>query len=159
MKNIGLLFALATAFTGSAFAQSTTFTRTSDFTFAPVPLASTETIGVNLMNMAANPNNGNASSCTGSVTFQTAAGATIGAATPFTLAANASTSVNLAFSSSGLSGIRGLLRAVVATTTTSGVPCSLSYTLNTFDTSSGVTHIFLVGAAPISVQPLTNPGR
>ena len=32
------------------------------------------------------------------------------------------------------------------TTNTSNVPCSLSYSLNTYDTSSGVTHVFLTGS-------------
>jgi len=159
MKNFGLLLTFAAAVTGSIFGQTTTTTRTSDYTFAPVPLGSTETVGVNLINLAANPTNGNASSCTGSVAFQTAAGAAIGTATTFTLAANASAVATLPFSSSGLTGIRGLIRVVVASTTTNGVPCALSYSLNTFDTGTGATHVFLTGATNLSVQPQSGPGR
>jgi hypothetical protein len=150
-------FAITAVFAVSSFAQTTT-TRTTDYTFPLVGLGSTETIGVNLINLASNTSNGTASSCTGSVTFINAAGTTIGTATTFTLAAHAVTSINLPFSSSGISGIRGLIRTVLATTTSYNVPCSLSYTLNTFDTSSGVTHVFISGSGPV-VQPFTNPGH
>ena len=112
-------------------------------------------MAVNLINLSSNPNNGNngnASSCTGSVTFVNQAGANIGTATPFTLAAGAVSVVALPFSSSGITGTRGLVRAVVATTATSNVPCSLSYSLNTYDTVGGVTHVFIQGTN--SVQPL-----
>jgi hypothetical protein len=158
MKNLNISFALAVVLTGSAFAQ-VSVTRTSEYTFPLVGLASTETIGVNLVNGDAITTNGNAASCTGSVAFMNAAGTTIGTATPFTLAAKVATSINLPFSSSGLTGIRGLIRTVVTTTTTSGIPCSLSYSLNTFDTSTGATHIFLVATPPAPIQTFANFGR
>jgi hypothetical protein len=153
IKSFGILLALA----ASAFAQ-TTVTRTTDYTFPVVGLGSTETIGVNLINLAANSSTGTVSSCTGSVTFYNAAGTAIGSASNFSLAANAAASVNLPFSSSGIGGSRGLIRTVVASTTTSNIPCSLSYSLNTFDTSSGVTHLFLIGPAAASA-PVANPGH
>jgi hypothetical protein len=157
MKNLGLLFVILT---GSVVAQNAAVTtRTSDYAFPLVGLASTETIGVNLINLASNPTAGTAASCAGSVSFVNAAGATIGTATTFTLTANAVTSVNLAFSGAGLTGIRGLIRTVVATTTTSGVPCALSYSLNTFDTATGATHVFLAVSGPVTIQPFTNPGH
>src|SRR5580700_3954826 len=137
------LFALAAAMTGSALAQTTTTTRTSSYSFPLVGLASTETIGVNLINLASNTTSGTAASCTGTVSFVNSSGTTIGTATPFTLTADSATSVTLAFSSSGLTSPRGLIRTVLTTTNTSNVPCSLSTTLNTYDTSSGVTHVFL----------------
>jgi hypothetical protein len=158
IRNLRLLFAFAAAITGSAFAQTTT-THTTDFTFPLVGLGSTETLGVNLINMAAKSQGGTAASCGGSVTFINAAGTTIGTPTTFTLATDAVTSVTLPFSSAGISGIRGLVRTVVATTTTNGVPCSLASTLNTFDTATGVTHVFLVGSAPVAAQPFTIPGH
>lgn len=156
IRNFSLLFAVAAALTGSAFAQ-TTFTRTTSYAFPVVGLGSTESIGVNLSNMAANPTSGTASSCTGSVTFANASGAVIGTATTFTLAANAATSINLTSSSAGISGTRGLIHATVASTTTSGVPCQLSFSLNTFDTSSGATHIFLPGSSIVSASGFGNP--
>jgi hypothetical protein len=158
MKNFTISFALAVVLTASAFAQ-VSVTRTSEYAFPVVGLASTETIGVNLVNGDSNPTNGNAASCAGSVAFMNSAGATIGTATPFTLAAKVATSINLPFSGSGLTGIRGLIRAVVTSTTTSGIPCSLSYSLNTFDTGTGATHVFLVGAPPVSIQTFANFGR
>ena len=101
---------------------------------------------MNLINLASNANSGTAASCTGTVAFLNSAGTTIGTATPFTLAASAVTSVNLAFSNSGLTSPRGLIRTVLTTTSTSNVPCSLSFSLNTYDTATGVTHIFLTGS-------------
>jgi hypothetical protein len=55
-----------------------------------------------------------------------------------------------------LSSPRGLIRAVLASTITSNVPCDLSSTLNTYDTTTGVTHVFLTGT---SVQSGPGPGR
>jgi len=154
IRNLRLLFAFAASIAGSAFAQNA---HTSDFSFPLVGLAATETIGVNLINLASNPANGAAASCTGSVAFVNAAtGVTIGTATPFTLGANAATSINLPFSSSGLTG-RGLIRTVVATTTTSNSRCSLSFSLNTFATSTGETHLFLTGTGGLVAQPLVYP--
>jgi hypothetical protein len=156
IRNLHFFLALAATLTGSALAQTTTSTRTSSYSFPLVGLASTETIGVNLINLASNPTNGTAASCTGNVAFLNSAGTTIGTATTLTLTADAATSVTLAFSSSGLTSPRGLIRAVLTTTDTSNVPCALSTTLNTYDTSSGVTHVFLAGP---SVQSGPNFGH
>lgn len=166
------LFSFAILTAGFAFGQSTTTgTRTLESSFPLVGLASTETIGVNLINLASNSSSGpsgtgttTAASCTGSVSFINSSGATIGTATTFTLAAGAVTEVNLPFSSSGLTSPRGLIRTVVSETFTPNVPCQLSFTLNTFDTTSGVTHVFLTGSAPVGyVTPtpitVTSPGR
>lgn len=145
IRNLCLLFALAA---GTALAQSsnaTTTTATSEFSFPLVGLASTETIGVNLVNLASTSTGGTAASCVGTVAFVNPTGATIGTATSFTLASSAVTAATLAFSSSGLTAPRGLVRAVVTSTFTSGIPCQLSISLNTYDTSSGVTHVFLTG--------------
>lgn len=153
MRFFRLLFVLAA---GSALAQTTTSTRTSEFSFPLVGLASTETIGVNLINLASNTSSGTAASCTGTVAFLNSAGTTIGTATSFTLAADAVQSVTLAFSSSGLPSPRGLIRAVLTSTFTSNVPCNLSSTLNTYDTTTGVTHVFLTGSG---IQSGPNPGH
>ncbi len=164
IRNLIRSFALTAALTGSAVAQTsdaTATTHTSDFTFPLVGLASTETLGVNLINLASNATTSTstttAASCTGTVSFINAAGTTIGSATTYTLAAGAVTSVTLPFSSAGLTGNRGLIRTVVATTTTNGVPCSLSFTLNTYDTSSGVTHVFITGSGV--AQPGNGPAH
>jgi hypothetical protein len=155
IRNIRLPFALAVAISASAFAQTTSITSTSNFSFPLVGLATTETVGVNLINLAADFTNGNAASCTGSVTFISQAGATIGTATTFTLAAGAVGVIILPFSASGIIGTRGLVRTVVSATTTSNVPCSLSYSLNTYDTVGGATHVFMQGTGSILGQPLS----
>jgi len=151
-----LLIALAAASALAQNSNATTTTQTSEFSFPLVGLASTETIGVNLINLASASSSGTAASCTGTVAFLSAAGTTIGTAASFTLASNAVTSATLAFSSSGLTAPRGLIRAVVTSTQTSGVPCDLSFSLNTYDTSSGVTHVFLTGSGS---QPGPTFGR
>jgi hypothetical protein len=164
------LFSFAILTAGFAFGQPTNNTRTSEYSFPLVGLASTETIGVNLINLASNPTamttttgtTPAAASCTGSVSFINSAGTTIGTATTFTLAAGAVTSVNLPFSSSGLTSPRGLVRTVVSQTLTPNVPCQLSFTLNTFDTTTGVTHVFLTGSGvvePFLPIAVSSPGR
>ena len=154
LRNFRLLFTGAAFTAVAAFAQTTTVTRTSDFSFPLVGLATTETMAVNLINLASNPTIVNATSCAGSVSFINQAGATIGSATNFTLGAGAGSIVSLPFSSSGITGTRGLVRAVVATTLTSNVPCSLSYSLNTYDTVGGVTHVFIQGTGSNIATPV-----
>jgi hypothetical protein len=149
--------------TGAAFAQPGSYSRTSNYTFPLVAVAvGSEGIEVNLINLASNPTNGNPASCTGSVAFSTVSqGTVISGTTDFTLAAGAATSImptagnNIATTPPN----RVLLKVVVTSTNTSGVPCSLAYTLNTFDSTTGATHVFLVGASPATIVPLTNPGR
>jgi len=81
----------------------------------------------------------------GNVAFVNAAGTTIGTATSFTIASGVTSSVSLPFASSGLSGSHGALRAVIQVTrsTTTPTPCSLLISLETFETSSGATHLYL----------------
>jgi hypothetical protein len=135
-----ILIALATTV---ALAQTTT-TRTSHL--PPFGLGSTETARVNLTNIATAASGGTAPSCTGNVAFVSATGSTIGTATTFTIASGVTSSVSLAFSSAGLSGSRGEIRATITLTRTSGVPCSLLFSLETFDTSSGATHSYFAGS-------------
>lgn len=156
LRNFALL-SFAAVLSGSAVAQTTTLTRTSTYTFPLVGLATSESIEVNLINLASNLSNGTAASCTGSVTFMNAAaGTVIGGATNFTLAANAVASISPSTTSNVVyTGNRALMRVVLETTTTNpGVPCSLASTLTTFDTSSGVTHVLLVGNAPVTATPV-----
>src|SRR5260370_40320163 len=80
----------------SAFAQSTTNTR--DFNLPPVGLGATETAEINVVNFAANAPDGTAASCTGSISFLNASGATIGSATPFTVTSGQIFSAHLPFS-------------------------------------------------------------
>ena len=134
-------FAAVCALTSSA-QTATTSTRTTNF--PPFGLGATETARVNLTNTAVASSSGTAASCVGTVTFVNAAGTAIGTATSFTIASGVTFSASLPFASAGLSGNRGQIRAVVAVTrsTTTPTPCSLLMSLETFETSSGATHIY-----------------
>ena len=131
--------------TSAAWGQTTTTTRTHNF--APFGLGSTETARVDLSNLAVASAGGTAPSCTGNVAFVNAAGATIGTATNFAVAAGQTSSISLAFGSAGLAGSRGEIRVVLQTTrsTTAPAPCSLFVSLQTFDTSGGATHLYSAG--------------
>jgi hypothetical protein len=142
-------------------AATATFTR--DSVFPPVGLATTETIQINVLNTATNPaasTTSTAASCTGTITFSNATGATIGTATPFTIASGQVFSAKLPYSSSGTSTGRAEIVGSIQTTTTlpSKTPCALTFSLETFDTSSGVTHIFL-GNTPATAAPQISFGH
>jgi hypothetical protein len=93
--------------------------------------------------------------CAGTITFTNAAGTTIGTPVSFTVAVGQIFSAPLPFSMTGYSGFRGeILPSVQGTTTIpSSTVCSLSVSLETFDTNTGVTHVFLPapGTYPMEV--------
>ena len=126
----------------SVFAQtSTTGTRT--INLPPAGLGSTETARINVVNVASNSSSGTAASCTGSISFLSSTGTTIGSATSFTVTSEQLASASLPFASAGLSGIRGEIRGEIQLTVTSGVPCALAFSFETFDSTTGATHIYL----------------
>ena len=133
-----------------AMAQTTT-TTTRSFTIGPVGVGSTETIQVNIANLATNSANGTAASCTGSIAFNNATGTAIGTATTFTVTANQIFSASLPFSRIAASGVRAEVLGVISLTTSSTAntrtPCSLHYSLETFDTATGATHVHVTGVA------------
>jgi len=132
----------------AAFAQTTTSTATRTFRFQPVGLGATETAEVILHNSASNnTNSGTAASCTGSVSFLNAAGTVAGSATTFTLTTGQTSSVKLPFASSGGSGIRTFVIGEVSYTLAQGTPCSLSMSLDTYDTATGATHLSIAGGS------------
>ena len=152
-----------------AFGQGTTGTETvtitHDFVFPPVGLANSESAAVNLVNIAPVPATTTtttpvaAPSCTGTVTFANATGGAIGGkAIPFTVGSGDIATVSLP---PGLvytgAPARGLILASVQQTITwpSAAPCSLVFSLEVFDVTSGVTHVFL-GNASATAPPL-NP--
>ena len=142
MKYFGIA-ALALSGFGSAFAQNTAnLTRTIDF--HPFGLGSTETARIDVTNIATTVAGGTAASCVGTVAWVNAAGATIGAPASFTTASGATSSISLPFSSAGISGARGEIRAVLTLTrsATAPAPCSALIALQTYETSSGATHIY-----------------
>jgi hypothetical protein len=147
LKRSVLASLAATAFMAmSASAQTSTTTFTRNFRFPPVGIASTETMQINVLNSAAASSSGTAASCTGTITFTNAAGAVIGTAASFTVASGQVFSASLPFSKAGASGTRAEIVGSVQLTVSSSTPCALTNSLETFDTSSGVTHMFLGGS-------------
>jgi len=138
------------------------FATTSSSSFPPVGIAGTETVQVILSNTATVPSSGTltpgepAPSCTGSVAFYNASGTIIGTATSFTLTSGQISQVSLPYASAGSTAVRALVRAVVSLTTTFPKPaaCSLSYSLATFDTATGVTHAVVTGAGISEIAAL-----
>lgn len=148
--------ALTACFVSSIFAQTTTPTSlTRTFNFPPVGLGSSETAQINVTNLAAASSGGTAASCTGSISFANATGAAIGTATPFTVGTGQISSVSLPFAKATSSGSRVEIRGVVQLTvsTTAQAPCSLEFSMETFDTISGVTHLFLSNSGGIQAGP------
>ena len=143
---------LSAALFGAAacIAQTTTTgTLTQSTDTPPVGLASSETLQINVVNTASNSPNGTAASCTGTISFLNASGAAIGSPTTFTVASGSIASVSLPFGKTGATGTRTEVRGAIARTFTPGptvfgsAPCSLQATLETYDTSTGVTHVYL----------------
>ena len=143
---------------------------TRSYVFLPVGLAPTETAQVNVVNTAQVPATTTTavSSCTGTISFLNASGAVIGKPTPFTVTAGQVFSASLPYGSAGVTGgarpeIRGEVQVTPTATTTTTTPptfapaCSLSYSFETFDTGTGVTHVFIAGAGTTLIatpQPL-----
>jgi len=151
--SLGVLMSLA------AGGQTTTIiTSTLSQTSGPLGLGSTETLRVDLTNVAttiaATTSAATTASCTGTVSFLNASGAAIGTAIPFTVASGVTFPVNLAFMNAGFTGNRGELRVVIALTRTPGVPCQLETSISTFDTSSGATHLYVAGPSLLAIFPL-----
>ena len=148
--SIRTLIALFLILAASLAAQTTTTSSTRQFTFPPVGLGSTETAEINVVNAASNSSTGTAASCTGNLSFLNASGATIGAATPFTLAAGQSSFARVPFASAANGGTRTLIRAVVevtGSTATPRPPCSLDFSFQTFDTTTGASHVLVTSPA------------
>jgi hypothetical protein len=143
-RKLALYLGMGLLASTAMFAQTTTSnTSTITQSLPPFGLGSTETARLDLTNFASNTTGGTAASCTGTVSFYNAAATIIGTATTYTATAGQTVSVSLASTSAGFSGSRGELRVVITSTRTSGVPCELRTSFQTFDTSSGATHIYL----------------
>jgi len=162
-RSIFSFVAIAGWTAAAAFAQpTTTSTLTRQFSFPPIGLAPTETAQITVINMASNPTNGNAASCTGAMTFMSvptngSAGSVIGSATNFTVTAGANASAKL--SGGGLFAARQEIRGTVTLTLSAATaaPCSLSIVLETYDTGTGATHAWLNGGTLAGLSP--GPGR
>jgi hypothetical protein len=149
LKPSALVFLASTAWIAVSASAQTTTTFTRDFNFPPVGIASTETLQINVLNTASASSAGTAASCTGTITFTSATGTVIGTATSFTVTSGQVFSAALPFSKSGATGARAEIVGSVQLTASasSSTPCALSNSLETFDTSSGVTHVFLGSSA------------
>ena len=138
-----------------AFADSTASASvTPTINLPPVGLGSTQTLEVNVANVASNSSSGTAASCTGTVTFVDATGKAIGAAQPFTLTAGQTSPLRLPFASSGGTAPRTTLRAVVSLTvptTTPRPPCTLDVSVDIFDTNTGATAAVISGFQALNV--------
>ena len=144
-KYVLISLVLTICLMSSAFAQTTpagTVTRT--FNFAPVGLAATETAQINVVNRAATSSGGTAASCTGNISFFNSGGTAIGTATPFTVSTGQISSASLPFTKVGATTTRVEIRGQIQLTlsTTAQTPCSLEYSLETYDTTTGVTHLY-----------------
>ena len=140
------VFALIPALAAMAQTTTSTSTVTRSLSYPPIGLASSETAQINVANLATASSSGTAASCTGTVSFLNASGAAIGSASSFTLTSGQASSVSLPYAKAGGSG-RTEVRALITLTETpgSGIPCDLVSSLETYDTGTGVTHVFLSG--------------
>jgi hypothetical protein len=160
---------------GTASAQlpviPSSFSRTVDLPV--VGLASSETAQVNVVNLApsAQPvitagisaSGGATASCAGSIAFYNGSGSAIGSSTSFTIGTGQIFSATLAYSDTSSTATaasgRTAVRAVV-TVTESGSPCAPSANMETFDTTTGVTHVHVEGSSQVilsGVFALTEP--
>ena len=124
----------------------------------PVDLAVTETAEVNIMSSAASyPGWIFATTCDVSVAFYTVDGSAVGAASTFNVGKTAQIfSAELPFAVTGAKGGRITVSAQVTMAARSfsfsgGAPpippCALAFSLDTYDTATGVTHAFVAGQA------------
>jgi hypothetical protein len=130
-----------------AFALTSSATATRNITLPPIGLGGSETAQINVVNLASNTSTGTAASCAGSISFLNASGAAIGSATSFTVTSGQTFSASLPFAKTAASSrttIRGVVTLTESTTTTNP-PCDLQVSMETFDTSTGVTHAYLAG--------------
>jgi hypothetical protein len=143
-----------------AMLAQTTTTTTRDLTVGPIGVGSTETIQVNVANLASNSSSGTAASCSGSISFNNSSGTAIGSATPFTATSGQISSVSLPFNKIAASGVRAEVIGVIAMTTSSSTqaPCQLHFSVETYDTSTGATHAYVSGGVA-GGGPGFGPGR
>jgi hypothetical protein len=130
----------------------------------PLGLAASETAQVNVVNtLRPPPNGGVAPFCSGTVVFYDSRGGVVGQIRPFQLESAQMFSTPLDFASASPSGQRTAVLAVIClspfkVTSDAGAavtPCSITSSLETFDTVTGVTHAVVTGTAsltPANVQ-------
>jgi hypothetical protein len=121
----------------------------------PVGVGATETAQVSLVNTApASPG------CSGSVSFYDTGGSLASTAASFTLGTGQRFRARLPYASAGAAGSSALIRAEIALSTSSAISllsggpsapstpwCELAFSLETFDSATGITHASVSGAA------------
>lgn len=138
---------------------------TQTYTFLPVGLASTETAQINVVNTsqtiaataAGTANPVAQPSCTGTVSFLNASGSAIGKPVSFKITAGQIFSATLPYGSLGITGTaRAVVRGEISVSSPTfaapnviaGNSCSLAYSFETYDTATGVTHVFTNATSP-----------
>jgi hypothetical protein len=152
----GLLFVAATA-----FGQTTTTTATMPSPqLPPIGLAATESAQVNVANTALpSPAGGAEPVCNGTIAFYGGAsdgGTVIGPVTGFSLQSGQIAWAALPYATTGASGSRTVIRVAITLSpvnimTGAGpqvAPCTLTSSLETYDTGTGVTHASVAGVTP-----------
>lgn len=132
---------------------------TSTTNLPPIGLAATETVQVNVVNTSAEPPARTSTSCGGSIAFYNAAGTIIGTATPFTVTPGQIFSAKLASTGGARAVVRAQIMAPIFLSSPESIlgglspvlpvlvipACTMTYSLETYDSTTGVTHLFFSG--------------
>jgi hypothetical protein len=150
MKTLRAVVLLAAVAAFGALAQTTTTTSSATRDLGLTGLSATETAQIFVVNTASASSAGTAASCVGSLSFTNAAGTAIGTAVSFTLGTGQSATATLPYAQAGQSG-RAAIRAQITVTRTSGSnpPCLLRTLFETFDTTTGATHVHVDGGEEV----------
>ncbi len=157
MRNLLFLCGFATIAVAQPAIGTSTVTR--DYSFPPVGLASSEIAQVNVVNLAPTPTAAGAAAptCSGTIAFANAGGKAIGSPVSYTTTGSQVFSTQLTFSQLGGTGTRAEFVASVQATgsflLSSRALCVLGFSLETFDESSGVTHVYLGSSTATSALP------
>jgi hypothetical protein len=140
---------------------------TRDYIFPPVGLGIGETASITIVNTATATSSGGTSSppapsCIATISFSNATGA-IGTPASFTLESEQFKTVTLPFARAGLTGNRGEIQGKVSLTISPSTPtpCGMSFSLETYDSTTGATHALLSSSlASLGPRlPISTPSR
>jgi len=142
---------------------------TSTIVLPPVNLSSTETAKLNIMSAAAGyPGWSSVTTCQAVVTFYRRDGSIIGEAGTFSVGSSSQVfSAELPYASAGLQASPDVVSTDVTLTAFGGAfstpsppipPCAVVFSLETFDSATGVSHIVVPGQAEENGSAVTNIG-
>jgi hypothetical protein len=127
------------------------------YVFPPIGLGSGETASITVVNTASPSTTETGTlppqpSCSGTISFSNANGA-IGAPTSFTVGSEGFKTVTLPFASAGLTGNRGEIQGTVSLSISGSTPtpCSLMFSLETYDSTTFATHVVLSNSLSILI--------